>query len=134
LAPSKVDVGEAPSVAIRDLRAEAIHIVVVAVDGDDLRSINRGAENLVWLEVVRDENVTGKAKACRVRRDAVGQVAGRRAAEHREAKLHVTGRGNRDDAILVREGRMVDRVVLDVELGDAKLLRKPIRFDERREP
>ena len=52
-----------------------------------------------------------------MRRDAVAQVAGRGAAEHGEAELDGARGGDRDDAILVGQRRMVDAVVLDVELA-----------------
>ena len=36
----------------RDLRAQPVHVVVVAFDGDDVRPVDRGAEHLGRLEVV----------------------------------------------------------------------------------
>ena len=52
--------------------------------------------------------------------DAVGEVAGRRAGEHLEAELHRARGGDRDDAVLVGQRRMVHRVVLDVELAEPR--------------
>ena len=59
-----------------------------------------------------------------MRGDAAGEVAGRRAAEYLETELHGPRGRHRDDAVLVGERRMVDRVVLDVQLGDAELARQ----------
>ena len=129
----KVDVGEAPAVLVRDLRAQPVHVVVVAFDGDDGRLVDRGAENLVRLEVVRDEDVARQAEPRRMRGDAAGQVAGGRAAEHREPELHRPRGRNGDDAVLVGERRMVDRVVLDEHFRDAKLAGQARRANERRE-
>ena len=84
---AQVDVGESPAVAIRDLRAQPVHVVVVAFDGDDVRAIDGGAENLRGLEVVRDEDVALQPETRGVRGDAAGEIAGGRAAEHREAEL-----------------------------------------------
>ena len=65
--------------------------------------------------------------------DAVGEVAGRRARQHLEAELHGARRGDRDDAVLVRQRRMVHRVVLDVQLADAEPLGQAVAAHERRE-
>ena len=129
---AQVDVREAPAVLLGNLRAQPIHIVVVAFDGDDLRVVDAGAEHLAGFEIVRDEDVALQPEACRMGRHAVGQVAGRRAAKHLEAQLDGARRGDGDDAILVRERRMIDRVVFQVQLADAELLGEAVGFDERR--
>jgi hypothetical protein len=51
-------------------------------------------------------------------RHPVTKIAGRCAAEGLEAKLDGASRGNRDDPILVGKGRVVDRIVLDIEFLD----------------
>src|SRR5438067_119577 len=76
---AKVDVGKAPPAPIRDLRAETIHVVVIAVDGDDVGTVDRGAEDLVRLEIVRDEDVARQPEPRGVRRHAVGEIPRRRA-------------------------------------------------------
>jgi len=43
------------------------------------------------------------------------------------------GRRDRDDAVLVGERRMVDRIVLDVELAEAEPLGETVAAHERRE-
>ena len=68
-----------------------------------------------------------------MRRDAVGEVAGRRARDDLEPELDGARRRHRDDAVLVRQRRVIDGVVLDVELADAEPLRQPRAADERRE-
>ena len=67
-----------------------------------------------------------------VRRHAVGEIPGRRAREHIETELGRARRRHRDDAVLVRERGMVDRVVLDVELVEPEPLRQPRAAHERR--
>ena len=98
-----------------------------------MRLIDARADHLARLEVVGDEDVALEPEARRVRRDAVAQVAGRRAAEHREAELHGARGGDRHDAILVGQRRVIHAVVLDVELADAQRFREAIGLDERRE-
>ena len=47
----QVHVHEAPAVLDGDLGAEAVHLVVGAVDADDLRPVDRGAEDLGPLQI-----------------------------------------------------------------------------------
>src|SRR5262249_47325260 len=90
--------------------------------------------SLPGLEIVRYEHTTFDTQPRGVRRDAVGEVARRRAREHVEPELQRSRRCNGNDAILVRERRMVYRVVLDVQLADANPVRQPTGAHERREP
>ena len=78
-----------------DLRAEAIDLVVGAVDADDLRAVDAGAEDLRPLQVGRDEDVALQPGRGGVGGDAVGQVARRRAADGREAELARLATGRR---------------------------------------
>src|SRR5262245_4137167 len=105
---AQVDVCKPPAVSIRDLRAQPIHIVVVAFDGHDVWPIDGGAENLRWLEIVRDEDVTRQTETRRVRGHASSKVAGRCAGEDREIELDRLAGRDRYHAVLIREGRMVD--------------------------
>ena len=130
---AQVDVREAPLVLVRHLRAQPVHVVVVAADGDDARPVDAGAGDLAGFEIVGDEDVAGEPEPRGVRGDAAGEVAGRRAGEDREPELDRARRGDRDDAILVGTGRMVDRVVLDVQLADAEPRGEPVGAHERRE-
>ena len=68
-----------------------------------------------------------------MRRHAVGEVAGRRAGEHVEPELEGPCGGNRHDAVLVGQRRMIHRIVLDVDLAHAKTLGEPPAAHERRE-
>src|SRR5262245_20781299 len=129
---AQVDVHEAPAVTIGNLSAEPVHVVVVPGNGEDRRSKDRGAEQLPCFEIVGNEHAALEAKPRRVSGHAVGEVSGRRTGEHFEAEFHGARGRDRDDAILVRERRMVDRVVLDVELADAKPLRQARAAHERR--
>ncbi len=51
---AQVDVDEAPAVPIRHLRAQPVHIVVVAGDGENRRPEDGRPEQLPGLEVVRE--------------------------------------------------------------------------------
>ena len=64
---AQVDVREAPPQAVRDLRAQAIHVVVIAAHADDVRMEDCRAEDLSDLEVVGNEYEALEAEARRVR-------------------------------------------------------------------
>ncbi len=128
---AQVDVDEAPAVAVRHLRAQPVHIVVVAGNGKDGRIEDRGTEQLTRLEIVWNDHATVDAETRGVCGDAVRQVAGGRAGEHVEPKLHRLRGRNRDDAVLIRERRMVDRVVLHVEFAHAEPMREAVAAHQR---
>ena len=130
---AKVDVDETPAIPIAHLRAQPVHIVVVAGDGEDRRPIDRRTKELARLEIVGDKHTTLDAETRGVRRDAVGEVAGRRASQHVEAQLESASRGYRHDAVFVRQRRVVHRVVLDVQLIDAEPIGETCAAHERRE-
>ena len=62
---AQVDVREAPAVLVRHLRAQPVHIVVVAADGDDARAVDGRAGDLAGLEIVGNEDRAGRARAAR---------------------------------------------------------------------
>jgi hypothetical protein len=65
--------------------------------------------------------------------DAVGEVAGRGAADGVEAELDGLGQRDGDDAVLVGKRRIIGGVVLDVELFDAQFGGELVGADQRRE-
>src|SRR5690606_29481106 len=91
-----------------------------------------GAGHLARLEIVGDEDRTLQAEPCRVRGDASGEVTRRCAGEDLETQLDGARGRYRHDAILVGTGRMVDRIVLDVEFANAEAPGQPVGLDQRR--
>jgi hypothetical protein len=75
---AQVDVDERPAVLVADLAAETIDVVIVAADRDRPRAVDSGADDLPLLDVIGNEDEAAQAGARRMRRDAVGEVAGRR--------------------------------------------------------
>src|SRR5690348_12187455 len=82
----QVDVDEPPAVSIADLRAESIHIVVIARDRENRGAINRRSEHLARFQVVWNEDAALHAETRRVRGHAVGEVSGRRTREDVETE------------------------------------------------
>ena len=128
-----VHVDERPRVRARELGAQAVDGVVVAVDGDHVAAVDRGGDDLALLEVRGDEHEAAQARVRRVRGDRVGQIAGARARGHLEPELERLRERDRGDAVLERV-RGVHGVVLDPHLTEAELGREPVGTHERREP
>ena len=78
------------SVPVRNLRAQPVHVVVVAFDSDNVRLIDRRAEYLGRLEVIWNEDVTGEPEPRGVCRHAAREIPRGCAAEHREPELDGT--------------------------------------------
>ena len=131
---AEVDVREPPAELVRNLRAQPVHVVVVPANADDVRPEDGGPEDLPELEIVRDEDVALEPEARGMGGHAVGEVAGRGGAEHLEAELDRAGRRHRDDAVLVRQRRMVHGIIFYVQLPQTELPREPIGAHERRAP
>ena len=127
-----VDVDERPLVQPGELRAEAVDVVVVAFDRDEVAAVDRRGDDLALLEVGRDEHVRPQARVRRVRGDGVREVAGRCARRDLEAELERLAQRDRDHPVLERV-RRVARVVLDPDLAEAELGREAIGAHERRE-
>ena len=130
---AQVDVDEAPVVLVGDQGAEAVDVVVVAVDADQARAVDLGVEDLGGLEIGGDEDAGLQAQTRRLRGDGVGQVAGRGAADGVEAEGLRVGQRDRDHAVLEAERREADGVVLDVEIVRADALAQIARADQRGE-
>ena len=110
----------------------AVHVVVVALDRNDVAAVDRGGDDLALLEVRRDEHVAAQPGVRGVRGDGVGEVAGGRARRDLEPELERLAQRDRDDAVLERVGG-VARVVLDPDLAEAELGGEAVGADERRE-
>src|SRR5207245_9769573 len=99
---AQIDVDEAPVEAVGNLRAEAIDVIVVAVDAHDARAINGRVQYFGGFEIGRDEDADVKALLCGLRGDGVGQVACRGTANGLEAEAARGGQRRADDAVLKR--------------------------------
>ena len=128
---AEIDIGESPSELVRNLCAQPIHVVVITPHADEMRTEDRRSQNLAEFEIVRDEHIALETEPRRVRRDAVGQVACGRASKHVESEFHRPRCRHGYDAIFVRQRRMINGVVLDVQLLQAEALGETIGANER---
>src|SRR6202030_2153917 len=96
---TQIHVDEAPLEAVGNLRAQAIHVIVVAVDAHDARAIDRGVEDFGRLEVRGNEDAGIETLLRGLRSDGVGEIAGRRAADGGEMEATRGGESRGDNAI-----------------------------------
>ena len=129
----QIHVHKAPAVLARDLGTKAVDLVVGAVDADDLRAIDEAVEHLALLQVGGNEDVAFQPRAGRMGRDAVGEVAGRGARNDLESEFLRPRQRDGNNAVLEGERRVIEGVVLDVELAHAERLGETVGFDQRRE-
>ena len=115
-----------------ELGAEPVDVVVAAAHADQLRAVDAGREQLLLLEVGGDEDVRLEPSGRGMRRDRVGQVAGRGAGDRLEAELARLGQRDGDHPVLERVGR-VRGVVLDPDLAEPEPLGEPVGAQQRRQ-
>src|SRR5437016_13592320 len=77
---AQIDVDEAPLKAVGDLRAQAIHMIVVPVNAHDARAVDGGIENFRGLQVGGNEDAGVESFLRGLSCNGVGQSAGGRAA------------------------------------------------------
>src|ERR1700745_1912332 len=120
-----------------DLRAQAVDLIVVSGDANNLGAEDVRAENLCRLKIGRNEDPRLQAFARSVCGNGVGQVSRRGARDGVEAKSASLGEGYGNNTILEAQCRQTDCVVLDVQIAcgssAAQLLRQLRRVEERRE-
>ena len=111
------------------LGGQPVDVVVVPVHGDERAAVHGGREDLLLLEVRRDQHHGPDAGPGRRRGDRVGQVAGRRAGEDLEAHLGRRRERHGDDPVLEGVGR-VAAVVLDPQAPHPELGGEPVGADQ----
>ena len=119
-----VDVDEGPVLAlVGQFGREPVHVVVAAIDGDQRAAVHGRGDDLLRLQVGRDQHHGADARAGRRRGHRVRQVAGGRAGQHLVAHLDRGREGDGDDAVLERVSR-VAALILDPQ-GAAGRVRGP---------
>jgi len=128
---AQVHVHEAPVVAVGNLRAQAVDVVVIAIDANQGCAVDLGVENLGGLKIGRHQDEGFEAQACGLRGNCVGQVAGGGAADRVKSKGLGIGQRHGDHTILEAQRGQADGVVFDVEIGGSDVRAKPRRLHER---
>ena len=118
---AQVYVDESPAKLVGDLGAEAVDVVVVAVNAHDARAVDGGVENFRRLEIRRDEDAGIESLLGALRGDGVRQVSGGGAANRVEPESACRGQGRGYHAILEGERGEADGIILEIEIFNAKL-------------
>ncbi len=124
-----VDVDEGPGVLVADLGAEAVDVVVGALDSHQVGAVNLRAQQLAFFQVRGHEDEGLHARPRGVGADRVGQVAGGGAGQGVVAELPRLGGGHGHDAVLERPCG-VGAVVLKVEVLQAQVLGQVLGADQ----
>ena len=90
---AQIDIDERPAVLAARLGAQAVHLVVIAGDGEDVRAVDQRAQHFALLQVGRNEDIGLEAAFGGVRGDGVGEVAGGGAGDGIVAELARFGQG-----------------------------------------
>ena len=107
-------------------------MVIVAVDPNQPRAIHQRIQNLRRLQIRRNQNRSLQPQTSRLRRDRVCQIAGGRAAHRLEAKLLRIRQRHRNHAILERQRRKANSVILHVQIVRANPLAQRASPHQRR--
>ena len=128
---AQVDVDQAPLEAVGDLGAEAVDLVVVAIDADDAGAVDGGIQNFCGLEIGWDEDAGVKALLGRLGGYGIGEIAGRGAAYGLEAEAASGNEGGGYDAVFEGKRREADCVVLKIKIFHAPVLGQFSCSDQR---
>ncbi len=129
----QIHIDEAPAIGVRDLRAQAIHLVIISVDANHARAIDLGIQNFCRLKIGGDEDARVQSGARGLRRNCVRQISGGRAAYDFKLKSLRCGERDGDDAVFERQGWKTDGVVFYIKIARTQAFAKTISADERRE-
>ena len=130
---SQVHIDETPAVFAGDLGAQAVHLIVGALDADDLCAIDKRANDFASLQICGDQDITRESGGSGVCSHRVGQVAGGGTGDNFEAQFTGAAESHRNHAIFKGKGRVVDRVILDVKLINPQFLGQAVGSDKRGE-
>src|SRR5262249_37474899 len=129
---AEIDVDQAPAELVGDLRAQAVDVVVVAVDADDAAAVNGGVQHFGGLEIRREEDGGVEALLRALGGNGIGEVAGRRATDGLEPEALRSRKRRGHYAILKGKRGIVHRVILKVEILYAQAVAEIARPDQRR--
>src|SRR5207247_2396403 len=109
---AQIDVHDPPAEPVRHLGAQPVHIVVRPPYPNEAGAVHARADHFSRLELVGDEDPRLEPRPCRVRRDGVREVAGRRATEgiEPEGGGRVDGAGREGLAVWERACRVIHGV------------------------
>src|ERR1700746_2898003 len=118
---AEVNVDESPTVFSGDCRAKAIHVVIRALNSNNICAENQRTKNFARFQIRRYQDKALQARRSRIGRDRIRQISGRCAGHGIYPEFFGPAKSDRDNAILKGEGGIIDRVVLYVKLPDTEM-------------
>ena len=112
----QVHVDEAPGPLFSNLRAQPIHLIVVASDANHVRAENLVPRIFAGSRSDGNEYPRLQPQSRRMRRNRIGQVAGRRTRDRIEAETLRLRQRHGHHAVLKAQRGQADGVILDVEI------------------
>ncbi len=103
------------------LRAQAVDVVVVAIDADDARTIDGGIQYFRGLQVSGNEHASIECLVARLARRRNWQGCRSKNNPRLKAELFAAANSCRHNAVLEGERREAHRIILDIEILDAPL-------------
>ena len=119
---------------IGDLRAQAIDVVVAAVDAHQLRAKHLRAQNLRRLEIGWNEDPGFQSFAGRLRSHRIRQIARGRASDGIEAEAASIRQSHGDHAVFETQRGQADGVILNQQPSRSNLRAQSRRANQRGEP
>ena len=127
---TQVHIHESPRMLVGNLRTQAVHVIVIAGNADDLCSVNLRSKDLGGFQIGRNEDASFESATGSLGRDCIGQVAGGRTAHNLEAEISGLRQGHSHHAVLKTQRREADGIVLDVERLTVELLAQSRSFNQ----
>src|SRR5437660_8874993 len=128
---AKTVVQDAPLQAVGNLRAQAIHMIVVPVNAHDARAVDRGVENFRRFKVGGNEDAGVESLLRGLCGNGVGEIAGGGAADSGETKSARRRESRGHDTIFERERRKANGVIFEIEILQSPFCGKLARGDQR---
>ena len=117
---------------VGDLRAQAIDVVVAAVDAHHLRAKHLRAQNFRGLQIRRNKNPRLQTFASRLRRDRVREVSSGRASDGIESEAAGIGQRDRNHAVFEAQCGQAHRIIFDKDAPRSDPLAEPRSAHQRR--
>src|SRR6185437_13230236 len=112
---TQIDIYKAPAMLVGNLRAEPVHLIVVAGDANNLCAVDFRAENLCRFKVRWNENAGSEAVARSLGRCGIRQISRGRTAHNFKSECARLRKGDCYDTVFETKGGEADGIVLQVE-------------------
>src|SRR4030043_1090902 len=111
-----IDVDEGPSIIFCNLTAKPVYLVITSFDPNQIRSINEGPENLPLLQIIGNEDITLQTSCRSQGCNRIAKISWGRTSHNTKSKFLSLGEGYRNDTVFEGKRRVINRIILEIEL------------------